>query len=170
MGRILALFKSRTTLVVAFLGALLAVAVVLQAAESMWHTVSPPEEYVAPLPTTDPEEIRLFVENARPKLTIEGRQMRVGNAASTTHIRFDDTEDEEMEIFQVCLEEGLNRETERLLEELTEIPGGRFARARTRDSVQDEFRYVVRNCLNEILDVPLVPAVPETPDHSHPDD
>ena len=161
MGRILKRFGSRGTLILAFLGALLAIAVVLQAAESVWNTVSPPEEYVLPPPTTDPEEIRLFIENARPKLEI-GRQMRVGTALNSTHIRFDEAEDEEMESFRVCLEEGLDRETERLVEETTEIPAGRFARTRTRRLVEDDFRNVVHGCLSETLDVPMNLLVPPT--------
>ena len=165
------LFTSRGTLVIAFLGALLVIAVVLQAAESMWHTVSPPEEYTPPPPTTDPDEIRAFIETARPKLEVqvEDRRIRVGNAPGGSFIHFDG-EAEALEGIRVCLEEGHAREMERLLEETTEIPGGRFARARFREEIQQGFRGVFHQCLEETLGVPAVPSLPELSAHQHPHD
>ncbi|MDX1388828.1 MAG: hypothetical protein R3344_06535 [Acidobacteriota bacterium] len=159
MSGIPGFLKSRGALVIGLAGALLAIAVVLQAAESIWHTVSPPEPYTPPPPTTDPEAIRQFLETARPKITIEGGAMRVGNAPGSSYIHFD-AEDAQIEELSVCLEEGHDRVMEELLAETTEIPGGRFARARFRDQVSGEFRVVFHDCLEGILGVPAVPSTP----------
>lgn len=134
----------------------------LQAAESIF---SSNEEYAPPPPTTDPGEIRAFIESVRPEVSMDGRRMRIGNnLVHLMHVRFDEDEDEEIETTRACLDQALARETERLVEETTEIPGGRWARDGFRDRIQPRFQYVVYECLNQVLEHPLaLPELPEPP-------
>jgi hypothetical protein len=157
--KILGLFGSRGTLIVTLFGALLVIAVVLQLAESAWNTVSPSDEPVLPPPSTDPEDIRAFLEDARPVVTVEGRTVHV-QSHGHTRILFDADEDAEMESFLSCLEEADKVVMERLLAETEEVPSGRFARHRARNRVRREFGLATDVCVRDVLDIPEIPGIP----------
>jgi hypothetical protein len=159
--KILGLFRSRGTLIVALFGALLAIALVLQLAESAWNTVSPPEVPILPPPSSDPADIRAFIDDARPAVNVEDRIVEIQMSHGRTRILFDEDEDAEMESFLACLEEGDEEVTARMLEETEEIPSGRFARLHLEARVHEEFKSAADVCVREVFTIPEIPEIPE---------
>jgi hypothetical protein len=162
--KILGLFRSRGTLIVALFGALLVVALVLQLAESAWNTVSPSEEPVLPPPSSDPDDIRAFIEGARPEIDVEDRTVDIQMSHGRTRIRFDDDEDAEMESFLACLKKGDEEVMARMLEETDEIPSGRFARLHLEARIHEEFKTAADVCVSEVFEIPQIPEIPEIPE------